>query len=278
MNPAIHYIKQSLHGYYPDTELMAMAKLLLTQVFDLSVIDLYAGKDNGFSEKEWKQLDDILLRLKKQEPIQYIIGVEEFCGLSFEVNPDVLIPRPETAELIDWIVKDHPEEGLRVLDIGTGSGCIAISLKKKLRKADVTSWDVSAAALQTAARNCQRNEVYVRLQQQDILQESSSDGSYDLLVSNPPYITEKEKTDMEKNVLDWEPEIALFVPDEDPLLFYREIAKRGKRLLVPGGELYVEINQAYGRQTMELLEQLGYKELELKQDLSQRDRMIKAVR
>lgn len=278
MNPAIHYIKQSLHGYYPDSEVAAMARLLLTQVFGLSAIELYAGKDSGFSANEWKQLDNILARLQKQEPIQYIIGIEEFCGLSFEVNPDVLIPRPETAELVDWIVQTNPEKGLRVLDVGTGSGCIAISLKKYLKEAVVTSWDVSAAALATAARNCRRNEVQVTLSQQNVLEDACPDETFDVLVSNPPYIAEKERQTMERNVLDWEPDLALFVPDDDPLLFYRALATKGKRLLVPGGRLYVEINQAYGKQTLDLLEQMGYTELELRKDLSQRDRMIKAVR
>lgn len=278
MNPAIHYIKQSLHGYYPDSEVAAMARLLLTQVFGLSAIELYAGKDSGFSANEWKQLDNILARLQKQEPIQYIIGIEEFCGLSFEVNPDVLIPRPETAELVDWIVQTNPEKGLRVLDVGTGSGCIAISLKKYLKEAAVTSWDVSAAALATADRNCRRNEVQVTLSQQNILEDACPDETFDVLVSNPPYIAEKERQAMERNVLDWEPDLALFVPDDDPLLFYRALATKGKRLLVPGGRLYVEINQAYGKQTLDLLEQMGYTELELRKDLSQRDRMIKAVR
>lgn len=276
MNPIVSYIKQTLQGYYPDSEIVPMAKLLLTQVFGMSVVELYAGKDTIFSVNEQKQLDDILIRLQKQEPIQYIIGMEEFYGLTFEVNGDVLIPRPETGELIDWIVKEHKHAQAKILDIGTGSGCIAISLAKNLEAAEVVSWDVSEEALQVAARNCRRNDVRVILEHRDVLQASPTGERFDMIVSNPPYITEKEKTDMSANVLDWEPELALFVPDDKPLLFYKKIAELGVDMLVPGGKLYFEINREYGRQTVDMLVGLGYKNIELRKDLFQNDRMIKA--
>lgn len=276
MNPIVSYIKQTLQGYYPDSEIVSMAKLLLTQVFGMSVVELYAGKDTIFSANEQKQLDDILIRLQKQEPIQYIIGMEEFYGLTFEVNGDVLIPRPETGELIDWIVKEHKHAQAKILDIGTGSGCIAISLAKNLEAAEVVSWDVSEEALQVAARNCRRNDVRVILEHRDVLQASPTGERFDMIVSNPPYITEKEKTDMSANVLDWEPELALFVPDDKPLLFYKKIAELGVDMLVPGGKLYFEINREYGRQTVDMLVGLGYKNIELRKDLFQNDRMIKA--
>lgn len=278
MNPIVYYIKQTLHGYYPDSESVSMAKLLLTQVFGLSVLELYAGKDNSFSADEQKRLDDILIRLQKYEPIQYIIGTEDFYGLTFEVDPNVLIPRPETEELVAWIVQENEDRQVRVLDIGTGSGCIAISLAKNLEKAAVTSWDVSAGALQVAARNCRRNEVEVNLVQKDILKVNPAGEQFDVIVSNPPYITEKEKTDMDANVLDWEPGLALFVPDDTPLLFYRKIAELGREMLAPDGKLYFEINREYGRQTVDMLKALGYKHIELKKDISQNDRMIKAER
>lgn len=276
MNPIVSYIKQTLQGYYPDSEIVSMAKLLLTQVFGMSVVELYAGKDTIFSANEQKQLDDILIRLQKQEPIQYIIGTEEFYGLTFEVNGDVLIPRPETGELIDWIVKEHKHAQAKILDIGTGSGCIAISLAKNLEAAEVVSWDVSEEALQVAARNCRRNDVRVILEHRDVLQASPTGERFDMIVSNPPYIIEKEKTDMSANVLDWEPELALFVPDDKPLLFYQKIAELGVDMLVPGGKLYFEINREYGRQTVDMLVALGYKNIELRKDLFQNDRMIKA--
>ncbi|WP_455667889.1 peptide chain release factor N(5)-glutamine methyltransferase [Phocaeicola sp.] len=278
MNPIVYYIKQTLHGYYPDSEIVSMAKLLLTQVFGMSVIELYAGKDNCFSSNEQKQLEDILLRLQKYEPIQYIIGEEEFLGLPFEVNRHVLIPRPETGELVNWIIQKNKDRQTRILDIGTGSGCIAISLAKHMEKAQVTAWDVSEDALQVAARNCLRNGVEVKLEQKDVLRFEPSGEQFDVIVSNPPYITEKEKAEMEANVLEWEPGVALFVPDDSPLLFYRKIAELGMEMLAPDGKLYFEINRAYGKQTVDMLAELGYREIELRKDISQNDRMVKAER
>lgn len=278
MNPIVYYIKQTLHGYYPDSEIVSMAKLLLTQVFGMSVIELYAGKDNCFSSNEQKQLEDILLRLQKYEPIQYIIGEEEFFGLPFEVNRHVLIPRPETGELVNWIIQENKDRQTRILDIGTGSGCIAISLAKHMEKAEVTAWDVSVDALQVAARNCLRNGVEVKLEQKDVLRFEPSGEQFDVIVSNPPYITEKEKVEMEANVLEWEPDVALFVPDDSPLLFYRKIAELGMEMLAPNGKLYFEINRAYGKQTVDMLVELGYREIELRKDISQNDRMVKAER
>ena len=276
MNPIVSYIKQTLQGYYPDSEIVPMARLLLTQVFGMSVVELYAGKDTVFSENEQKQLDDILVRLKKQEPVQYIIGTEEFYGLTFEVNKHVLIPRPETGELIDWIIQEHKYNQVKILDIGTGTGCIAISLAKNLEAAEVVSWDISEEALQVAARNCLRNGVHVALELRDVLHASATGEQFDVIVSNPPYIAEKEKADMSANVLEWEPGLALFVPDDKPLLFYRKIAELGRDMLLPGGKLYFEINREYGRQTMDMLAVLGYKNVELRKDLFQNDRMIKA--
>ena len=241
-----------------------------------SVVELYAGKDTTFSVNERKQLDDILVRLQKLEPIQYIIGTEEFYGLTFEVNKHVLIPRPETGELVDWIIREHKYGRVRILDIGTGSGCIAVSLAKNLEEAEVVSWDVSEKALQVAERNCRRNGVRVILEQRDVLLASPAGERFDVIVSNPPYITEKERADMSANVLEWEPELALFVPDDSPLLFYRKIAELGRDMLVSGGRLYFEINQEYGRETVDMLAGLEYKNIKLRKDLFQNDRMIKA--
>ena len=278
MHPYYTHIIQELSGYYADNEASAMAKWILTDVFNLSTLDLYAGKDMNFSSEMTSRAEVILNRLKRYEPLQYILGETTFDGLTFEVSPAVLIPRPETVELVDWIAGDFPQKGVRVLDIGTGSGCIPISLSKRLDSPIVSAWDISSAALSVARRNAVRNEVSVDFQQVDVLQEDVPLIEVDVLVSNPPYIGESEKKDMERNVLDWEPELALFVPDEDPLLFYRRIADIGLKILSPNGVLYYEINQRYGSETVQLLQEKGYLQVELRKDLSDNDRMIKAVR
>ena len=279
MHPVLHEIRDALKGYYPDSEALALAKMLLVEVFGFSTLELYGGKDKEFSEKHRSVLTEMIRRLQKNEPIQYIIGIESFFGLTFEVNPNVLIPRPETQELVSWIIEDYQsDDSVRILDIGTGSGCIPISLGKQLSKAEVESWDISEGALEVASRNCERNGVKVLLRQKDVLKATPEGNLYDVIVSNPPYITNKEKVEMESNVLDWEPSLALFVPDEDPLLFYRKIAHLGCDMLKEGGSLYFEINRAYGEETILMLKELGYAQIELKKDSWGNDRMIKAKR
>ena len=279
MHPIYIYIRQALSGHYPDTEASALAKWILTEVFHFSAVDLYAGKDMNFSTNETSKLEDILTRLKRYEPLQYILGQAFFCSLPFYVTSDVLIPRPETEELVEWITDDYAKkERVRVLDIGTGSGCIPVALSKRLKKAEVFSWDVSEKALDIARRNVLLNQVEVKLEQVDVLSGIYPRIKVDILVSNPPYIAEKERKDMEPNVLDWEPGLALFVPDDDPLVFYRRIGELGMDSLVEGGSLYYEINRAYGAETVRLLEDMGYEKVELRKDLSGNDRMIKAVR
>lgn len=279
MHPIYDYIKKALAGYYSVGEAAALGKWILTDCFHLSVADLYAGKDTNFSKESRERLEDILSRVKRYEPLQYIIGETTFCSLSFRVSPAVLIPRPETEELVDWIVADYRGvTGKTVLDVGTGSGCISVALAARLENPRVFSWDVSEAALQVAAENVARNGVEVTLQQVDVLQSDCPVFPIDILVSNPPYIAERERNSMERNVLDWEPGLALFVPDDDPLVFYRRIAEIGWQRLVSCGTLYYEINQAYGGETVELLRSIGYVDVELRKDLSGNDRMIKAVR
>ena len=278
MHPIVYEIRDALRGHYPDSEALSLAKMLLTEAFGFSTLELYGGKDKEISGNRLRDLHEMLSRLKKNEPIQYIIGTESFCGLTFEVNPNVLIPRPETQELVRWIESDWKSVPCRILDIGTGSGCISISLAKFLEGAKVESWDISEGALQVARRNCVRNEVEVLLRQQDVLSVVPEGELYQVIVSNPPYICEKEKVDMDANVLDWEPETALFVPDADPLLFYRKIAELGISMLCEGGALYFEINRAYGEETLRMLEGLGYRQLELRKDDFGNDRMIKACR
>jgi release factor glutamine methyltransferase len=279
MHPIVHEIRDTLRGYYPDAEVLSLAKMILVEVFGFSTLELYGGKDKEISGNCLHELHEMLSRLKKNEPIQYIIGVEHFCGMTFEVDRNVLIPRPETCELVEWIVQDwSSKEACRILDIGTGSGCIAISLAKQIEGAKVEAWDISEGALQVARRNCVRNDAEVLLNRKDVLAALPEGMSYDVIVSNPPYICEKEKVDMDANVLDWEPEGALFVPDADPLLFYRKIAELGVSMLAEGGSLYFEINRAYGEQTVDMLVSLGYGNIELRKDSWGNDRMIKACR
>lgn len=279
MHPLVRHIRETLHGCYSDAEALSLAKMLLVEVFGFSTLELYGGKDKTFSENQQDVLDKMLARLQKNEPIQYIIGKETFCGLEFEVDKNVLIPRPETRELVEWVVADCTgKEGCRVLDIGTGSGSIAVCLAKFMDSPRVEAWDISAGALQVAERNAGRNGVQVDFRRQDVLADVPEGGSYDVIVSNPPYITEKEKTAMEPNVLDWEPSTALFVPDADPLRFYRRIAQLGRTMLCEGGGLYFEINREYGKETLDMLTGLEYNKVELRKDAFGNDRMIKAIK
>jgi len=279
MHPIVNEIRNALREHYPDSEALALAKMLLVEAFGFSTLELYGGKDKEISGKRLDVLNEMIARLKKNEPIQYVIGAEVFCGWTFEVNENVLIPRPETQELVRWIEADWKSDApCRILDVGTGSGCIAISLSKLLEGAEVEAWDISEGALRVARRNADRNEAQVFFRRVDVLKACTENCRYDVIVSNPPYITESEKQDMEANVLDWEPHTALFVPDADPLLFYRRIAELGVSMLNEGGALYFEINRAYGEETVRMLEGLGYKQIELRKDNWGNDRMIKANR
>jgi release factor glutamine methyltransferase len=227
---------------------------------------------------DYNQIMSITKRLLSHEPIQYILGETEFYGLKFRVNQAVLIPRPETEELVDWIIRDHKNSALTIVDVGTGSGCIAVTLAKNLIQSTVYALDVSEQALEQAKANAQLNEVVVQFFQTDVLKQPwpGFTKKPDLIVSNPPYVTQKEKKQMQANVLDYEPSLALFVSDDDPLLFYREIATQARNLLADEGWLYFEINEALGNQTATLLEALGYRQIELRADINGKHRMIKA--
>lgn len=279
MNPLYTYIKQKLiAASYAETEASALARWILEEEFGFSTLELYAGKDTDFPMEKRKRLNDILVRLARFEPIQYIIGKTEFCGLTLKVSSDVLIPRPETAELVDWIVSDCPQSGLRVLDIGTGSGCIAITLAERMVEAEVSAWDISEKALAVARENALHNNVRIAFSCMDVFNEPTGTSVFDIIVSNPPYITESERTEMERNVLDYEPETALFVPDTDPLRFYRRIAHIGNQMLKPGGKLFFEINRAYGSETAAMLKYGGYSQVEVRSDSYGNARMIKAIK
>ncbi|WP_347720174.1 peptide chain release factor N(5)-glutamine methyltransferase [uncultured Alloprevotella sp.] len=266
-----------------EREARALAFVVLEDAFGLSRTDIYLGKDTAFSEDDTIRLEKILRRLEQGEPVQYAIGTAQFCDLTFRVTPDTLIPRPETEELVGWVASLLPSEApCSVLDVGTGTGCIAISLAKQFPRAQVTAWDISEEALAVAQQNAETNGVTVDFCQKDVLEvvnESaasapSSDALY--IVSNPPYICERERAEMEAHVLDYEPASALFVPDADPLLFYRALARLGQQLKATA--VLVEINQAYGQETVRMFQSSGYSNVELHRDIYGKDRMIKAVR
>lgn len=271
-------VRKQLEACYPAQEAANIARLLCCEVLKQSSVDYYLDKDITLSPKAEQDTRLIICRLLRSEPVQYVLGEARFLGRDFRVCPDVLIPRPETEELVELMLGELPPQA-KVLDIGTGSGCIAVSLAKELPQAQVSAWDVSEAALEVARTNCERWGVSVRLEQRDVLtHEPEERAVLDAIVSNPPYITECEKREMEPNVLDWEPALALFVPDDDPLRFYRRIAVLGLQLLKPGGRLYFEINRAYGNLTLQMLDELGYRGIRLLQDISRNDRFVIADR
>lgn len=266
-----------------EREARALAFVVLEDAFGLSRTDIYLGKDTAFSEEDTIRLEKILRRLEQGEPVQYAIGTAQFCDLTFRVTPDTLIPRPETEELVGWVASLLPSAApCSVLDVGTGTGCIAISLAKQFPRAQVTAWDISEGALAVARQNAQTNGVVVDFRRTDVLEvvneSAASAPSSDVLyiVSNPPYICERERAEMEAHVLDYEPASALFVLDADPLLFYRALARLGQQL--HAAAVLVEINQAYGQETVRMFQSSGYSNVELRRDIYGKDRMIKAVR
>lgn len=240
--------------------------------------DLALQPDAIFSPDETPQWDFVLAQLQKEIPIQYILGKAHFFGLVFEVNDHVLIPRPETEELVQWILNVLPSGPVKILDIGTGSGCIATSLATHLPEAEVFAIDVSTSALQMASRNAQRNNARVTFVEKNILDTGNLNQSFDIIVSNPPYVRELERAEIKRNVLDHEPHLALFVPDDDALVFYRKIADLALKNLSENGSLFFEINQYLAKETMDMLEQKGFGYLELRQDIYGNDRMILARR
>ncbi|WP_308755357.1 peptide chain release factor N(5)-glutamine methyltransferase [uncultured Bacteroides sp.] len=278
MNVSASHIRRTLQESYSAQEAANLSRIVCCEMLGQSTIDYYLGKDIILSPKERQDLDSILARLCNFEPIQYIQGIARFLERSFHVAPGVLIPRPETEELVEAMLREVPSDA-RILDIGTGSGCIAVSLSKALPDARVTAWDISSDALSIARRNNDELQASVGFVQRDVLTYVPDAGEcYEAIVSNPPYVTESEKEVMERNVLDWEPFSALFVPDNDPLLFYRRIAELGRTMLVPGGRLYFEINRAYGEATVTMLCGQGYANPRILKDISGNDRIVIAER
>ena len=278
MNVSVSYIRRALQESYSVQEAANLSRIVCCEMLGQTTIDYYLGKDIILSSKEMQKLNGILVRLLNFEPIQYIQGTARFLERSYHVAPGVLIPRPETEELVEVMLREIPSDA-RILDIGTGSGCIAISLSKTFPNAKVTAWDVSEDALCIARRNNDDLQASVCFVKQDVLAWRGDGGQcYDVIVSNPPYITESEKQEMERNVLDWEPFSALFVPNNDPLLFYRRIGELGRMMLVDGGRLYFEINRAYGEATAMMLCGQGYTGIRILKDISGNDRFVIAER
>ena len=278
MNVSVSYIRRALQESYSVQEAANLSRIVCCEMLGQTTIDYYLGKDIILSSKEMQKLNGILARLLNFEPIQYIQGTARFLERSYHVAPGVLIPRPETEELVETMLREIPSDA-RILDIGTGSGCIAISLSKAFPNAKVTAWDVSEDALCIARRNNDDLQASVCFVKQDVLAWRGDGGQcYDVIVSNPPYITESEKQEMERNVLDWEPFSALFVPNNDPLLFYRRIGELGRMMLVDGGRLYFEINRAYGEATAMMLCGQGYTGIRILKDISGNDRFVIAER
>ena len=272
---------QSLTPLYDAGEAQAIVRTVLDVEYGMTLTDIICGKVNELSSDEGRNLEEIITRLQNGEPVQYVLGEADFAGRTFHVEPGVLIPRPETAELCQWIEEEvsslDADDPKQILDICTGSGCIAITLGLTLPNSEVTGWDISEDALRIAQGNVEMLKAgNVRIEYQDALMLPKAAEAADIIVSNPPYICEKEKADMEKNVLEHEPSIALFVPDEDPLKFYRAIAEYASSALKPEGALYFEINPIYEKETREMLQSLGFKDIETKEDAFGKKRMMKA--
>ena len=298
-----------MEGNMSEGEAKAVALMLLEKVAGLPTAKALIADGNDLLCRR-QSLLELAARVAKGEPVQYVLGEADFCGLTLKVKPGVLIPRPETEELVAWVEENvNANTNLlpltsnlspfKLLDIGTGSGCIAVALAKKLKEAEVEAWDVSDDALEIARENAKRNGVQVKTSKVDVLDINANSNSqlstvnfqlstltshlspltsYNIIVSNPPYICEEEKAEMERNVLEHEPRLALFVPDDDPLLFYRRIAELGLSLLKEKGLLFFEINRRFGEEVVKMLQGKGYREVELRQDMFGNDRMVKAIK
>jgi release factor glutamine methyltransferase len=278
---------RKLAQVYDEGEAKAVARMVYEVRYGLTLSDIYIGKDTQLSLDCQTELEEITKRLIEHEPVQYILGQADFCGRTFHVEPGILIPRPETEHLCRLITK-HAAIGFpnrTILDIGTGSGCIAITLALDIPNSQVTAWDISPIALRVAKGNAQRLGADVTFQEVDVLTAPGSPslwremgGGWDLIVSNPPYICNKERAEMEQNVLAHEPHTALFVPDDNPLLFYRAIAQYGQSALKTGGSLYFEINPLYANPLREMLSTMSYHDIDIKDDQFGKTRFIQAIR
>lgn len=288
------YYASQLESIYGSDEANALIMILLEHYFNIDRVKIAMEPELRLSESELLTLHFAVKELLKNRPIQYIIGETEFCGMRFFVNENVLIPRPETEELVEKLaVSSYQFSSFRpkrsevekspanvsILDIGTGSGCIAISLAKLIPNSDVTAVDVSEKALEVARKNAENNGVNVHFVHDDILQPTIAeliDNQFDIIVSNPPYVCESEKSEMRANVLEHEPSSALFVPDSDPLVFYRKILEFAQKVLKPNGMIWLEINEKFGKETAELCREKGFKNVEIIKDFRGKERIVRA--
>jgi len=274
----------SLISVYDKQEAISLAWLSISHTFKLERTNYLNLKDTEIPVDKYESLFKILEELKTGKPLQYVIGETEFFGLNFKVNSSVLIPRPETEELVEWILSDlriskRALEGIRIIDIGTGSGCIPITIKKNIPEAQLYAIDISQEALDISKKNAVLNQTKINFIQDDILESSNTSlnkEKFQIIVSNPPYVMEAEKQQMLPNVLDYEPHLALFVPNNDPLIFYKTIADFAIKHLDTNGLLYLEINENLGEETINILKEKGLKNIELRQDLRGKDRMIRS--
>jgi release factor glutamine methyltransferase len=267
------YFKKELSNIVDEREIISWAYLTIEYLLGYNRSDCIIHANKEITTEITDRIKQIIADLKTKKPIQYILGETEFYGLQFKVNEHTLIPRPETEELVEWILK---EEFSSALDIGTGSGCIAITLAKNTN-AKITAIDISKEAIDVAKENTKNNKVEIDFMLQDILQAETL-SKVDLIVSNPPYILNSEKEKMEANVLDFEPDLSLFISDNDPLLFYKKIGVLAEKSLNCGGKLYFEINEKYGAEILEMLSKIGFVDIALKKDINDKDRMVKATK
>ena len=277
LKEAIEQLRNGLAGVAEPQEVQAMIRIICEDIFHYDQVDVALRQESELPDFAQERVTEIIARLRRHEPLQYIVGSARFHGHRFKVTPAVLIPRPETEQLIDMIVDENPASDLRVLDMGTGSGCIAISLARALKFAQVDALDVSRDALAVARENAALLKVKVRFFESDMLSPQPS-ARYDIIVSNPPYVCWSERESMVRNVLDYEPGQALFVPDNDPLLFYKAIAAYAAQSLERGGRLYLEINQRFGNEVKRLLEGNGFDEVRIIEDSYGKTRFAAAVK
>ncbi len=275
MQATIQYIKKELAEMYPESEIIGFTRLLLEAVYGWNYTTQILNKNEIVQKSEFREIEKVVFRLKKFEPIQYILGETEFMDLKLKENGSVLIPRPETEELVNWIIKTNKTDSPRILDIGTGSGCIPLALKSRIKNAKISAVDISEKALEVAKQNAMQNNLDVHFFETDILNwENSNWDLFDVIISNPPYVREIEKQKMHANVLKYEPENALFVSDENPLIFYERIAEFAHKYLVKNRKLFFEINEYLGNEMSNLLEHKGFADVELRKDINGKNRMI----
>lgn len=270
-------LRHALSTAYPAAEATALARWVMEERYGLTQTQLLMGKDTDLSATDREELEKITQRLLKKEPVQYVLGHTTFCGHTFNVGPGVLIPRPETAQLVQ-LITEQCRTPRRILDMGTGSGCIAISLALAYPQAEVHAWDISEEALRIANANAQRLDARVTLHHQDMLAPEESGEQWDIIVSNPPYIRQCEAAEMEENVLCHEPHLALFVPDDDPLRFYRAILDYAAQHLAAQGHVYMETNRVYAHEIAELAGKYGLVDAVVYQDSYGQDRMVRATK